>query len=106
MGVARQVGENLLGSRERALGVDDPLALTHWCEPIGEGVGIGQINVFAEELQLPVTLQVLKFFEKAAPEEPGEHPHGEEEPRLARHPPVGIEGEAAAGYDAVNVRMM
>src|ERR1019366_2715106 len=30
----------------------------------------------------------------------------EEEPRLARHPPVGIEGEAAAGYDAVNVRMM
>ena len=52
MGVARQICEHRLGSGEGALGVDHPLALAQRHEPIGEGLGIGQIDVFAEELQL------------------------------------------------------
>ena len=67
---------------------------------------VGQIHVFTKELQLPVTMQVLQFFEEATPEQPRQHPHREEEPRLARHPAVGIGREAAAGYDAVHMRMM
>jgi hypothetical protein len=58
-----------LGSGEGALGVDDPLALSQRHEPVGEGLGIGQIHVLAEELQLPVTMQVLQFFEEATPEQ-------------------------------------
>ena len=53
MGVARQIGEHRLGSGEGALGVDHPLALSQRHEPIGEGIGVGQIDVLAEELQLP-----------------------------------------------------
>ena len=106
MGVARQIGENLLGSCERALGVDHPLALTQRYEPVGEGLGVGQIDVIAEELQLPVTMQVLQFFEEATSEQAREHPDREEEPRLARHPPIGIRREAAAGHDAVHMRMV
>jgi len=37
-------------------------------EPVGEGLGVGQIHVFTEELQLPVTMQVLQFFEEAGAE--------------------------------------
>ena len=106
MGVAGQIGEHLLRSCERALGVDDPLALAQRHEPVGKGLGVGQIEVIAEELQLPATMQVLEFFEEAAPEQARQHPHREEEPRLARHPAIGIGREAAAGYDAVHMRMM
>jgi hypothetical protein len=52
MGVAGQIGENLLGSCEGSLGVDDPLALSNRHEPVGKGLGIGQIEVIAEELQV------------------------------------------------------
>jgi hypothetical protein len=34
-----------------------------------------------------------------------EHSHGEKEPRRARYPSRGIGREAAAGYDAVHMRM-
>src|SRR5882757_7208009 len=97
MGVAGQIGENLFRSRERALGVDDPLALAHRHEPVGKGLGVGQIDVLAEELELTVTMQVLELFEEAAPEEAREYPYREEEPWLARHPTLGIGCEAAAG---------
>src|SRR5581483_1638261 len=39
-------------SREGALGVDDPLALAQWLEVLGEGFGIGERGVLAEELEL------------------------------------------------------
>ena len=90
MGVAGQIGENLFRSGEGALGVDDPLTLAQWHEPVGKGLGIGQIEVLAEELKLTVTMQVLELFEEAAPEETREHPYREEEARLARHPAIGM----------------
>ena len=67
MRVARQVGQHRLGSCEGALGVDHPLALSQRHEPVGEGSGVGQIDVLAEELELPVTMQLLQFFEEAPP---------------------------------------
>ena len=106
MGVAGQIGENLLRSCEGALGVDDPLTLTQRHEPVGEGIGISQIEVLAEELQLTIKMEVHKLFKEAAPEKTRQHPDREEEPRLARHPAVGIRCEAAAGHDAMHVRMM
>ena len=62
--------------------------------------------MLAEELELTVAMGALELFEEATPEETREHPHREEEPRLARHPPIGIERETAAGHDAVHMRMM
>ena len=106
MGVAGQIGENLLRSCEGALGVDDPLTLPQRHEPVGKGLGIGQIEVLAEELELTITMQVLKLFEEATPEQTREHPDREEEPGLARHPAVGIGCETAAGHDAMHMRMM
>jgi hypothetical protein len=86
--------------------VDHPLALSQRHQPIGEGLGVGQIHVLTKELQLSIPMQVLKFFEEATPEQSRQDPHREEEPRLARHPPAGIRRNAAAGYDAVHVWMV
>jgi hypothetical protein len=69
MGVAGQISKNLLWACEGALGVDDPLALTERCEPVRERIGVGQIDVLAEELQESVTMGVLKFLEEATPEQ-------------------------------------
>ena len=49
---------------------------------------------------------VLEFFEEATPEQAREHPDREEEPGLARHPPVRIGRETAARHDAVHMRMV
>jgi len=57
--VARQVRQHRFGSCEGALGVDDPLALTQGAKPVGKGIGIGEVHVLAEELELPVTVQAL-----------------------------------------------
>jgi hypothetical protein len=45
-------------------------------------------------------------FEEAAPEQAREHPYRQEEARSARHPAIGIQGEAAAGHDAAYMRMV
>src|ERR1700736_5065423 len=98
MGVARQIGENLLRPGERVLGVDDPFALTQRHEPVGEGVSVGQIDMLAVELELALAMGALQFFEEAAPEQPREHPDREKEPRVARAPAVAVRRETAAGY--------
>ncbi len=106
MRVARQVCEHCLGSSEGPLGVDDPLALSQRHEPVGKGLRIGQIDVLAKELQLPAPMQDLQLFEEASPEQAREHSDREEEPRLAWYPAVGVDCEAAAGHDAVHVRVV
>ena len=65
MGVAGQIGENLLRSGEGALGVDDPLTLAQRHEPVGEGLGVGQIDVLAKELELTGTMGVLQRVDDA-----------------------------------------
>ena len=62
--------------------------------------------MLAEELELAGTMGVLELFEEAATEEPRQHSDRQEEPRLARHPPIGIGRKPAARHDAVHVRMM
>jgi hypothetical protein len=56
------------------LGVDHPLALSERWKPVRERVGIGQIDVLAEELKPAVTMGVLALFEESAPKEARQHP--------------------------------
>ena len=51
MGVAREVGENGFGSGEWLLRIDHPLRSPERDEEGGEGVGIGERCVRAEELE-------------------------------------------------------
>ncbi len=61
--VARQIGQHGLGPGKRPLGVDDPLALAQGLEPLGEGRGVGQCGVLAEEPQQLGGVSVGELFE-------------------------------------------
>ena len=52
MGVAAEIGEDLRGSAERLLGVDDPIDAPHGGQMGGEGGGIGQMREIAEEAEV------------------------------------------------------
>lgn len=69
VGISGKVREYRLGSGERTLGVDHPLALAQRHEPVGEGVGVGQIHVIAEALELTRAMSALQFFEEGTPEQ-------------------------------------
>jgi hypothetical protein len=62
--------------------------------------------VLTEEAQLAGAMRLLQFFEKAPPEQPREHADRQEEARPAGHPAFAIGRQAAAGDDAMHVRMM
>ena len=73
---------------------------------LAAGVGIGQLGMLAEEVQLFGTMSVVQLFEEAPPEQTREHANREEEASFAAYPAIGIERQAAARHDTVPVRMM
>ena len=64
VGVAGEIGEHGLGSGERSLGIDDPLDLAQWLEPIGEGFVLSQCLVLTEELQVAGVIGGTELLEK------------------------------------------
>jgi hypothetical protein len=88
MGVARQIGEHCLGSGEGVLGVDHPLALARRSEPVGERFGVGQIEVFAEELEFTVTMQALRR-DRTRTERKNPGLHGTQRSVSGARPPPG-----------------
>ena len=103
MRIARQIGQYRFGSCERALDVDDPLDLAQRCQPLSEGRRITEGSELAMELQLAAAMGRGQFFKEAPAEQAREHAHGQEEAGSAGDPAIGIEGETAAGHDAVHV---
>ena len=97
VGVTRQIGEHRGRPGEGALGIDDPFTLPQWCEPGGERPRVAQPRVLAEELQPAGVMRGIEFFEEAAAEQSRQHPHRQEEARLAGDPPFAVGGEAPAG---------
>src|SRR5258705_11875007 len=51
VGIAREIGKHRVGSAERSLAVDSPLAPARWRQVGGEGLALGECGVNAEELQ-------------------------------------------------------
>jgi hypothetical protein len=65
--VAREIRENLRWSRERALGVDDPLDAAQGSKVGSECVSIFEASDIGEELEFSRIVQCLKTFEEQAP---------------------------------------
>jgi len=106
MGIARQIGQHRLWTGEGTLGVDHPLALAQRLQPLGEGLRIGELGVFAEAAELAGAMRGAEVLAEQPSEQPREHPHGQEEARPTGHPALTVEGDATAGHDAMQVRMM
>ena len=104
--VAAQVIEHLCGAAKGWFRVDDPLRVSSGREPGGERSRVTQRFELAMEAQRAGVERAAQLVEKEPPEEPREHPNGQEEAGPAGDPALAVRGDAAAGYDAVHVRMV
>ena len=80
MGVAGEVVENMFGTAEGRLGIDDPVFSAELSKPLAEAIRRGKLVEGVVELE-PVLLEQLTEFVRELPaEDPAEHLDGEEEP--------------------------
>src|SRR5437762_4609225 len=100
--VAGKVGEHCRRAGEGPLGVDHPFASAQRREPLYERRDICERRVLAEELQSACAVSLFEFFEEAATEQTRQHAYREKETGPAAHPALAVNGETAAGYDAVH----
>ena len=75
MGVARQIGEHGFGSGEGAFGIDHPVDVAQWRQIVGEGGGIGERLMLAEELQTIGVVSGAELVKEQTSKQPREHPH-------------------------------
>jgi hypothetical protein len=102
MGVARQIREHGLRSGERSLGVDEPARRLERGEEGGEGIGVDETSVLAEEPELARRMGRGELLDHQPAKELREHAHRHEEGRLGRDPLGSIGREPTAGYDHVD----
>src|SRR6516165_6617088 len=67
--VARQVGEDGIGSAKRPLGIDHPLDLAQCGEACVEGCRLGEGGLVGKELQPPGLVGGVQAFQEQAAEE-------------------------------------
>jgi len=103
MGVPRKIGQDLLRSCERTLGVDDPFLRAQGSEVGLECFSVVEGNEFGEELQLASIESCCETFEEQAPEQAREHPNRQEEVWTASHPAHAVGGDASTRHNAVDV---
>ena len=106
MGVPRKIGQDLLWTCERTLGVDDPFPRAQGSEVSLECLSVSKREEISEELQLASIVSGHETFEEQAPEQAREHPNREEEVRTASHPVHAVGGDTSARYNAVDVRVV
>ena len=106
MRVAGEISEHALGSAERRLGVDDEGALPQRAQALGEGVVLGERGQIAEEAEFASLEGGFEAVEEQPAEGLRQRVNGEQEVRLAGDPAIAVEGEAAAGDETVNVRVV
>lgn len=104
--VAAEISEHLIGTGERALGMDHPLDAPQTTQALGEGRRFGQRRQRAGEAQLATFEGCPQPFKEQSAEPPGEDSHRQEEPRSASDPPRLIRRQATAGDNAVQMGMV
>src|SRR3979411_2625639 len=106
MGVAAEIGQDLCGSAEGPLGVNNPVDALAGFEAASESVEFGKRSKVAEEAQGAGVEGRDQAFEKKPAKEPGQRFDGQEEVRSAGDPARAIGREAATRNDAMDVGMM
>ena len=101
MRVATEVGEDVLGSAEGLLGVDDPPLLRELGHQAVEGLWVAKVVEAGKDT---ARVEPLDGIEKLAAKERAEHAHGKQELGL-RDPALTVERQSAGGDDRVDVGM-
>ena len=106
MGVPRKIGQDLLWTCERTLGVNNPFPRAQGSEVSLECLPVSKRDEISEELQLAGIVSCHETFEEQTPEQAREHPNRQEEVWTASHPAHAVGGDTSARYNAVDVRVV
>jgi hypothetical protein len=104
--VAPEIAQDRRGAGERALGIDDPLGAPQFAQASGKDRCGGETGQRAKELQSAGLERRFEVFQEQPAEQPREDAHRQEEAGSASNPAPAVRGQAAAGNEAVNVRMV
>jgi hypothetical protein len=75
-------------------------------QPGREGLGVGQPDQVAERSKSTSAVEGQQPLYEQTPEQPGQHPHMQEEARAAAHPAGAVRRQAAARDDHVDMGMV
>ena len=103
VGVPAHVVQDLPGSTEGRLGVDHPVGRAHRREVLGKRLAIAQGLKRRRKAELAGVEGLLQILEEQAAEQPGQHPHRQEEAGPAGDPAGAIGREPAPGDHAVQM---
>jgi len=106
VGVAGEVVENGFGSRKRGFRIHYPFGLLTGLQEFCEMLGLGQRLDGAVKLELAVSKGLFQRGEKEAAKEAGQDADRQEESLFAGYPALGVRGQSAAGYDAMDMGVM
>jgi len=106
MGIAAEIIEHLLGSAERALGVDDPANGAQRPQAGSEGGGRGQAGQIAEEPELTRLERRLEAGQEKPAVETRQHLYRQKEARAAADPAGPVGRWPTTRHDAVDMGMM
>ena len=90
MGVAAEIGQDLCGSAEGPLGVNNPVDALHGFDATSESFEFGKRCKIAEEAQGAGVKGSDQAFEKKPAKEPGQRFDGQEEVRSAGDPACSV----------------
>ena len=106
MRVAGEIGQDALRSAEGRLGVDDERAVAERAQALGESGGLGEGSQIAEEAELAATESGYETVEEQAAVGLRQGPDGEQKVGFATDPSPAVEGDAAAGDETMDMRVM
>jgi hypothetical protein len=105
VGVAAEVAEDLGGTGERALGVDDPVLAVETVPQAGEGGRVGELGAGAGEIESAGRDLAGEGGKELPAEEPGEDADGEEVAAAGADPAGAVGCEPPARDEAVEMRV-
>jgi hypothetical protein len=106
MGVTREIGQDLLRTREGFFRIDDPFGFAKGSESGCKRLRVVEADKIGEELQFTSFECCSQTLEKQLPEHAREHANGKKESRPASDPTLAVWRDATAWYDAMGVRMV
>ena len=80
--------------------------MTQRTDEFGEGIGVSKVLMLSEELKLTGLMGADELFAEQSSEQSGQDFHGQEEAGIAGDPLLAVGGDATAGDDTVDMRMM
>ena len=91
MGVATEIGEDLLWPTERRLGINPPLACSQVGQQLPESARFGEICKRAIKGELIIVVSALQTLQEQPPKQTREHVDGEKESATTTDPALSID---------------